>query len=73
MSRELREYFFADINISFAKRLSKYFENLYTNIGIENIIFNSIIDEHTIDDKASSTLLNIRRNIKNTSKKFVKN
>ena len=70
MSRELREYFFADINISFAKRLSKYFENLYTNIGIENTIFNSIIDEHTIDDKASSTLLNIRRNIKNTEQEI---
>ncbi len=70
ISRELREYFYADIDISFAKRLSRYFENLYTNIKIETTIFNSIIDEHTIDDKASSTLLNIRRNIKTTEQEI---
>ena len=46
----------ADIDISFSKIVLNYFDELYTNINIENKIFTSIIDENTIDDKASDKL-----------------
>ena len=75
ISRELKSFFFADeldtstilnIDTSFATILNRYFENLYSNIQIENKIFSSILDENTIDDKASSKLYSIRKDIKNT-------
>ncbi len=44
--------------------LKDYFENLYSNIDIENKIFKCIISETEISDDASNTLLSIRRNKK---------
>ena len=61
LSRNLKEYFSQDIDTSFAEILTSYFSNLYTNIGIENDVFNSIIDEITISDNASSELYKIRK------------
>ena len=66
ISKNLKNYFFnKDINMSEFSTLNNLFENLYLNINIENKIFNSIVDENTISDDASTTLKNIRRNIKN--------
>ena len=64
MSRELYEYFYSNDNIelnNFAI-LQNYFSSLYTNISIEQKIFNTIIDENTISDNASTKLGTIRRN-----------
>ena len=61
LSRSLKEYLNVDIDLSFSKILIDYFSNLYTNIGIENDVFNSIIDEFTISDNASSELYKIRK------------
>lgn len=68
LSRTLKEYFSSDtkIDMSFALNLSRYFDNLYSNINIENTVFSKIVDENTIEDRASNTLYNIRKNIKNT-------
>ena len=41
------------------------FKNLYVNIGIQEQIFKSILDENNISDEASSALSNIRRKIRN--------
>lgn len=65
ISRELKEYFNSEIDTSFAENLGGYFNNLYSNIGLEKEILSKIIDENTIDDKASSSLNTIRRNIRN--------
>ena len=66
ISRELKEYFNDDaIDMSEFVNLQNLFTNLYTNSNIEKTIFTSIIDENTISDSASSTLANIRRNIRN--------
>jgi DNA mismatch repair protein MutS2 len=66
ISRNLKDYFFeATIDMSNFQDLTPLFNNLYTNPGIEDKIFKSILDENTILDDASSTLLGIRRNIKN--------
>ena len=64
LSRELKEYFSLyqnEIKIDFSQALNKYFNNLYTNADIEKKIFNSIIDENTIDDRASNELYIIRK------------
>ena len=66
LSRTLKEYISSEIDTSFAVNLNRYFNNLYSNQNIESNIFSKIIDENTIDDKASSTLYNIRKNIKST-------
>jgi len=42
--------------------LQNYFFNIYTNSNIENNIKTKILDENTIDDKASDNLYNIRKN-----------
>ena len=66
ISRELKEYFNNDaIDMSEFTNLQNLFTNLYTNSNIEKTIFTSIIDENTISDSASSSLANIRRNIRN--------
>lgn len=62
ISRELKEYIVSDIETDFAPIVSRYFFNLYTNPKIEKAILDSIIDENTIADNASSELANIRRN-----------
>lgn len=64
IARSLKEYFVSNIDLSFAEVISCYFQALYSNPSIENAIFNSILDENTIDDHASTTLLQIRKDIR---------
>ncbi len=66
-SRELKEYYF-DENLNQSEILTNYFDHLYTNNRIEEQIYSSIIDENTIDDKASNELYNIRQKIRNIQK-----
>lgn len=62
LSNELKEYFNKDfLDISEYPILSTLFETLYTNKHIVNTVFSCIIDENTIDDKASKNLQSIRR------------
>lgn len=69
VSRELKEYYknenALEIDMKEFANLENLFINLYSNKNIETSISNSIIDENTISDSASSTLANIRKNIKN--------
>ena len=65
ISRELKEYITSNIEVDFAPIVSRYFFNLYSNPKIETAVLDSIIDENTIDDKASSELARIRRNKRN--------
>lgn len=64
LSKELKDYFYNDHNFNLTDFpiLGDYFSNLYCNLKIENQILNSIIDENTIADDASSVLLSLRRN-----------
>ncbi|MBQ9298447.1 MAG: endonuclease MutS2 [Clostridia bacterium] len=64
ISRELKMYISENVELENIEIINKYFENLYSNNKIENAIFTSIIDENSIDDKASSTLNNIRKSKK---------
>lgn len=67
LSQELKEYFSKDfLDSSEYPSLSPLFYKLYTNKDIVTAIETAIIDENTIDDKASSTLKLIRKNIRNT-------
>ena len=66
ISREL--YLFFDettknIEDSFSS-INSFFNNLYLNIDLEKEIFIKIIDENTIDDRASDALYNIRKSKK---------
>ena len=73
LSRELKEYFslYKDtISVDFSKVLSKYFYNLYKNTNIEKEIESCIIDENTLDDKASANLSKIRRNQRKTEQEI---
>ena len=66
ISNNLKLYFFNDeIDMSNFTALTPLFDNLYTNKGIHEKIFKSIIDENTLADEASPTLRSIRRNITN--------
>ena len=79
LAKELKEYFSKDfLDIQEYQKLAKLFEALYTNKEIVDTISTSIIDENTIDDKASSNLNSIRRNkrkleqdIRNTLNNFI--
>ena len=79
LAKELKEYFSKDfLDIQEYQKLGKLFEALYTNKEIVDTISTSIIDENTIDDKASSNLNSIRRNkrkleqdIRNTLNNFI--
>ena len=66
ISREL--YLFFDettknIEDSFSS-INSFFNNLYLNTDLEKEIFIKIIDENTIDDRASDALYNIRKSKK---------
>lgn len=65
-SNELKDYFNKDFidEISFPI-LSTLFNDLYTNNSIFSKIFSCILDENTIDDKASKELYSIRKKKKN--------
>ena len=59
---ELKSYFNKDfLDSSEYPILSNLFNGLYTNKEIYNTIFSCILDENTIDDKASKNLLSIRK------------
>lgn len=65
-SENLKKYFFVDfINPNEFYCLNNIFSLLYTNSSIIEKVSNSIIDENTIDDRASKELLSIRKKQKN--------
>ena len=66
-ARQLKKYYF-DESLNQSNILDNYFNNLYTNERIENLILASIIDENTIDDRASNELYKIRLQIKDVQK-----
>ena len=81
MSREVSSFFeevSQNVNFDF-NILKPMFNNLYFNLELEKEIFLKIIDENTIDDKASNTLYSIRasqrgleQNIKDKLNHFVR-
>jgi len=81
MSREV-SYFFEEVSQNVHSDfniLKPMFNNLYFNLELEKEIFLKIIDENTIDDKASNTLYSIRasqrsleQNIKDKLNHFVR-
>ena len=63
MARELFNYYTnSESNVEY---LSPYFEKLYQNKKIEDLIFKSIISENEISDNASTKLASIRKAKKN--------
>ena len=65
-ARDLKNYFSKD----YVKKddfpiLEGLFSSLYTNEGVISKVSSSIIDENTIDDKASAELQKIRKKIRN--------
>ena len=61
-SQELKEYFNKDfLDISEYPILTNLFSELYSNKSIVDKIFSCIVDENTIDDKASKNLQSIRK------------
>ena len=65
-ARDLKIYFSKDyIDKNDFPILEGLFSSLYTNEGIISKISSSIIDENTIDDKASPELQKIRKKIRN--------
>ena len=65
-ARDLKKYFNKEyIENNDFPILNNLFSNLYTNEGIINKISSAIIDENTIDDKASIELQKIRKKIRN--------
>lgn len=62
LAENLKEYFNKDfIDINVFPKLNILFSELYSNKNIQDKIFSCIIDENTIDDKASSDLDKIRK------------
>lgn len=62
LSQELKEYFDKDfLDLSEYPILTNLFFKLYTNKNVTDKILAYILDETTIDDKASKTLQSIRR------------
>ena len=67
ISKELTDYFNKDfLDLSEYPILESYFSKLYSNIDIYKKVFSSIIDENTIDEKASKSLSNIRKQKRKT-------
>ena len=65
-AKDLKAYFTKDyINTNDFPILETHFSNLYSNEGVINKIASSIIDENTLDDKASPELQRIRKKIRN--------
>lgn len=66
ISDKLKKYFYKDyIDYNEFEYLENIFSKLYSNASITQKITNSIIDENTIDDKASKELSSIRKKQKN--------
>ena len=66
-SRLLKEYYFEN-PLNQTEVLTAYFDHLYTNLKIEETIKNSIVDENTLDDRASAKLNQIRQKQRNVKK-----
>ena len=65
-AKDLKSYFAKDyIDTNDFPILEAHFSNLYSNEGVINKITSSIIDENTLDDKASPELQRIRKKIRN--------
>ena len=65
-AKDLKNYFAKDyIDTNDFPILETHFSNLYSNEGVINKIASSIIDENTLDDKASPELQRIRKKIRN--------
>ncbi len=66
ISEILKKYINQDfLNLEEYQNLAPIFNELYTNKGIIEKVKNSVIDEYTLDDKASKQLQNIRKKLKN--------
>lgn len=66
ISENLKNYFYTDfIDINDFSYLSDIFVTLYSNISIIQKVSSCIIDENSIDDRASKELLNIRKKQRN--------
>lgn len=66
ISEILKKYINQDfLNLEEYQNLAPIFNKLYTNKGIIEKVENSVIDEYTLDDKASKQLQNIRKKLKN--------
>lgn len=66
ISKELSQFFnevTKNVESDF-NSIKSFFNNLYFNIDLEKEILNKIIDENTIDDRASDTLYSIRKSRK---------
>ena len=67
LAEGLKEYFSKDfIKPSDFPCLEKLFQNLYTNVGITKRISKVILDDKTIDDRASNELNSIRQKQRDT-------
>lgn len=66
ISEDLKKYFSADyIDVNEFLCLNSLFSKLYSNTSITEKISSCIVDENTIDDKASKELANIRKKQRN--------
>lgn len=62
LAQELKDYFNQDfLDVADYPTISNLFSELYSNKNVYSTIFEKIIDENTIDDKASQNLQSIRR------------
>lgn len=62
LSQELKDYFYKDtLDTLEYPLLSHLFSSLYHNKSVTDKILSCIVDENTIDDKASKDLLSIRK------------
>ena len=69
ISEILKKYINQDfLNLEEYQNLAPIFNKLYTNKGIIEKVENSVIDEYTLDDKASKQLQNIRKKLQHNNK-----
>lgn len=74
IANELKKYFYTDyIKSEDYPILDAIFSKLYTNLSIIEKVRKSIIDENTIDDKASQNLYKIRRKEQNIEQDIKQN
>lgn len=72
MAKELKHYLFSDkeFDLSCYPIICLYFSSLYTNPEIEHSITSKILDENTIENKASDKLFHIRKEIRKTEEQI---
>ena len=74
IANELKKYFYTDyIKPEDYPTLDAIFSKLYTNLSIIEKVRKSIIDENTIDDKATQNLYKIRRKEQNIEQDIKQN